>query len=106
MTRYNSLPHLPTPEPARTRTVCPDAGPLGASIRHPGPIVSYTWAAYGGHEYIFPPWLIEMVEREDLTVHHVLAQAMLKSIRETAKPYRFDFDDPEAFREDWHHDYS
>lgn len=70
---------------------CSDAGPLGASVVHPGPIQSYAW-----NTYILPAWLVEMVHAEDLTVHQPLAQALLVSIRETAVPLRYDFD-----RMDW-----
>lgn len=65
---------------------CSDAGPLGAQVVHPGPIVSYTWG-----EFVFPPWLIERVRVEDLDPYGHLARAMLQSIRDTAVPHRWDF---------------
>jgi hypothetical protein len=59
---------------------------LGEAVltaRYPGPISTYTW-----RHYVFPAWLVDMVNAEDLDHYGILARAMLQSIRDDAVPHR------------------
>jgi hypothetical protein len=65
--------------------ICPDAGPLGATVHHPGPIVPYGWRGV-----VLPPWMVDQARDIVLTgAEHPLERALLESLAHEAVPYRY-----------------
>lgn len=69
-------------------SVCPDAGPLGRTIRHPGPIVSFTW-----HDYIIPVWMHDALQDEPAAALSGIEAAIRDAILREAVPCRMSPDE-------------
>ena len=55
--------------------ICPDAGMLGRTVKHPGPVVGYSW-----QQFVLPTWMIEQARVDAERSVKPLERAVLQSI--------------------------